>query len=59
MSSWPELLVSGVMPRSSGVRMASASTYMRALASYWFGMANTAAQPRAQTSQVNSTACQR
>ena len=32
-------------PRSNGVSTASASTYMRALLSYWFGIANTAAQP--------------
>ena len=59
MSSWPALVVSTASPRSSGVSTASASTYMRALLSYWFGIANTPAQPTAHTSQVNSTACHR
>ena len=59
MSTWPALVVSAARPRSNGVSTASASTYMRALDSYWFGIVNTAAQPTAHTSQVNSTACQR
>ena len=58
-SSWAAEALSTAMPRSSGVRTTSASTYSRALASKVFGMAKVTAQPTTQTSHEKNTAGQR